>query len=133
MKVLFLDIDGVLNNDSTLERCGHFLGVERAISDKLVRWLDEHKDVSVVLSSTWRLHPWMHEHLHEAGIKWVDVTPDIGPRPVEILHWLQQHPDVTHWAALDDMDLSSLGANFVQTDFQYGLRDSDLAKLTELL
>jgi hypothetical protein len=35
-------------------------------------------------------------------------------RCFEIQDWLKEHPEVTHWVAVDDMDLSYL-SNFVQT------------------
>jgi len=40
-------------------------------------------------------------------------------RSCEILHWLSEHPEVTHWVAVDDLDLSLHDGwgltNFVQT------------------
>lgn len=132
MKVLFLDIDGVLNRKGTMERCGHFLGVDRQLSGKLLDWLKD-RDVSIVLSSTWRLHPEMWDHLNEAGIRWVDITPDIGARRQEIRYWLNQHPEVTKWAAIDDMVLSALDEHWVKTDTDTGITDDHLTRLSELL
>lgn len=55
MKVLFLDIDGVLNRDGTRERIGGYVGLDKKLVDKLLGWLASHPEVQLVLSSTWRL------------------------------------------------------------------------------
>jgi hypothetical protein len=36
----------------------------------------------------------------------------------EVNQWLKDHPEVTHWVAVDDMDLSELN-NFVITKRPY--------------
>lgn len=54
MKVLFLDIDGVLNWDGTTERCGRYLGIDPAMVARFNRIIDAHPDVKIVISSTWR-------------------------------------------------------------------------------
>ena len=53
MKIIFLDIDGVLNRDSTKEKFRDFTGVDVYLTNKFLTWL-EGKDYDVVLSSTWR-------------------------------------------------------------------------------
>lgn len=132
MKVLFLDIDGVLNRDGTKERCGQFVGVDRALSAKLLKWLRS-TDVKIVLSSTWRNHPDMHPHLNDAGIHWDGMTPQhpIGPRGFQIKAWLDANPAVTAFAILDDMQdmLPDQMARLVQTDTRFGLQDSHIDQL----
>lgn len=136
MKVIFLDIDGVLNREGTEERCGPFIGVDRELSNKLLTWLHT-TDVKIVLSSTWRNHPDMHDHLHEAGIEWVDRTPRIpgADRGEEIKFWLSENPIVTDYAILDDTSdmLSEQKPFFVWTDADAGIQDRDIEKLNNIL
>jgi hypothetical protein len=137
MKVLFLDVDGVLNNSHTKERVHGFTGVDAAMAKKLTDWL-EGKDIKIVLSSTWRLHPEMHQALHDVGIFWIDITPDLQgwrSRWYEIKSWLEKHPEVTSYAILDDMYwmLPEQEPYFVMTVEQVGLCDFDLKELETIL
>lgn len=136
MKVLFLDIDGVLNRLGTKERFNGYLGVDKELLSRLLTWLKERPDVKVVLSSTWRLDPVFTKHLQMLGISWIDVTPDMHDlgRGMEINHWLMKHLDVTHIAILDDIAIKGPMAQYlVQTSEKYGLREKDLIKLNKLL
>lgn len=36
-------------------------------------------------------------------------------RTVEVLHWLENHPEVESWVAVDDLDMRGLGERFVMT------------------
>ena len=129
-RVLFLDIDGVLNRDGTKARCNGFVGVDRDLSDKLLKWLKD-KDIAIVLSSTWRRHADMHDHLHDAGIHWIDVTPTVGSRGMDIQAWLNKNQDVIHYIILDD-DADMLPNQltcFVQTDNALGLQDHNIDHL----
>lgn len=130
MKTIFLDIDGVLNRTGTKERCGHFLGVDRAISTRFLKAI-QGKDVEIVLSSTWRLHPEMHPHLREAGIEWVNVTPSMGSRGVEIEAYIQDW-GIQDYIILDDMDCLPKHKPF-HIQPEDGLRDEHFERLNELL
>lgn len=137
--ILFLDIDGVLNRRGTKERCNYngysYLGVDRVLAERLTDWLKENPHVQVVLSSTWRKHQEMWNHLRAAGIRWVDVTPVLnGSRGEEIALWCKNfRPD--RFAILDDDSdmLEDQLPHFVQTDTDEGLQDSHIAQLTALL
>ena len=73
----------------------------------------------IVVSSDWKGHATLEE-LKEMYIKYgvikspIDVTPNhyFGryelemTRCSEIKDWLEEHPEVTHWVAVDDLDLS---------------------------
>jgi hypothetical protein len=56
-------------------------------------------------------------------------------RCIEIRQYLEKHPEITKWVAVDDMDLSSLG-NFVMTPssglgiHQEGIKEKIIAYLT---
>lgn len=142
MKVLFLDVDGVLNKEGTKATVetifGRFTGLDQSLVNKLLIWLKEHEDVKVVLSSSWRLdgrfdHAFTNK-LKEAGVTWIDETPNCGHRGEDIYQWYMDHPEVTHFAILDDTsDVHPVGKALVQTSAKTGLRDKDLKKLEELL
>lgn len=142
MKVLFLDIDGVLNRDGTEERCLFYTGVDRVLSERLLSWMKD-KDIKIVLSSTWRNYSEMHDHLREAGLEWIDVTPDHRNkqerlqrmRGAEIAEWLSNHPEVTQYAILDDATdmLSEQRPYFVNTNPDFGVQEHDLEMLSRIL
>jgi hypothetical protein len=85
-----------------------------------------------VISSDWRYHATLEElqgyYLSKGVIKApIDMTPhtkDIDPawwnrfhnyahieheRVIEIKYWLSQNPEVTHWVAVDDLNLGVYG------------------------
>lgn len=135
MKVLFLDVDGVLNDAKTNTRCAGFFGLEPKLVKRFLAWLP--KDVKIVLSSTWRLYSAVHHCLNDAGITWIDVTDDLmlWDRGEEIYRWLKTHPEVTSFAILDDRD--DFGGRFaeqiVYTNEKVGVTKADLAKVSAIL
>lgn len=100
MKVLFLDIDGVLNRygeNATKERFKGMLGIDM----ELLGLFKQIHLVNVVLSSTWRLYK---AHLKEVRrhIDIFDVTPCTGlHRHTEISLWLEGR-EVEDFVILDD-------------------------------
>lgn len=135
MRVLFLDIDGVLNRVGTKERCGHFLGVDRKLSTKLLAWLKAVGDVKIVLSSTWRKHPEMWQHLKDAGIEWIGMTPDLGSRGFEIEVWLASNDPIEDWAILDDLTcfLPHQKPRHVCPNPDIGITDDHINQLSAIL
>ena len=142
MKVLFLDIDGVLNRDTTEEKLGpefgiyaSFMGIDAKLRDMLRNWLDAHPNVDVVLSSTWRLDERMAAEVRRQGIDFIDVTRNLKNRATEIDEWLSRHPQVTHYAILDDIRQFSAvqQIRFVQTSYVHGLREKNLKAIEVIL
>jgi hypothetical protein len=140
VQILFLDIDGVLNRDSTKERCfvyeggpHRYMGVDRELAKLLTSWLDTTK-IKTVLSSTWRQHRQMWDHLHEAGIHWIDTTPVLGNRGIEIEAWLSEHPGV-QYAILDDSNafMAHQRPRIVQTNVHEGLTLKHINQLDKLM
>lgn len=155
MKVLFLDIDGVLNNSKTPVR--HEDGFMIAMDPYmvfLVNKLAEFDGVKVVLSSSWRyMKEWdrlmranglVFEFLgrtplaRELGLTDKELTKiglDRTGRGVEIRTWLERHPEVTRYAILDDTDefLEDQKPNFFQTDYKVGLTDEIMGRVREHL
>lgn len=124
MKVVFLDIDGVMNTSETWG-----LREEEGISSECclnLNYIIENTDAHVVISSSWRLGYTLDELKHILGLKGfqysdriIDKTPvkrDTYLRGYEIQAWLDEHPEVTSFVILDDdSDMIHLKPRLVQT------------------
>jgi hypothetical protein len=105
MKVIFLDIDGVLNSDSTPNpRKFPYIVDDRLLAR--FRELVSRTGATVVLSSTWRVDPVGRLAAEFYKVPFDDICPDVpnAPRCEEMQSWLRQHPEVTRYAVLDDDD-----------------------------
>ena len=105
MKVIFLDIDGVLNCNSTPNPRKFPFMVDPVLLKRLQR-LMELTDAAVVLSSSWRFDPAGIFSAKHYRIPFIDTIPDLPdqPRCEEILAWLRIHPRVERYIVLDDED-----------------------------
>jgi hypothetical protein len=105
MKVIFLDIDGVLNCAKTRNPRKFPYVLDRRLLRRLTRLLDR-TGAKVVLSSSWRLDPVGLLAAKYWGLSFLDVLPDKprSPRRTEILAWLSDHPRVRRFAVIDDED-----------------------------
>jgi hypothetical protein len=105
MKIIFLDIDGVLNCRKTPNPRKLPYVVDPKLLRRFKRLL-ERTGAKVVLSSTWRYDPAGLFSARHWGIPFIDVTPDMPKRPrcSEILAWLKAHPKVKRYAVIDDED-----------------------------
>mmetsp|Transcript_35653 Transcript_35653/g.80564 ORF Transcript_35653/g.80564 Transcript_35653/m.80564 type:complete len:232 (-) Transcript_35653:53-748(-) len=140
MRVLFLDVDGVIN-------------IPRGMDTRLLgnlRSIVEETGCRIVLSSDWRntaeARHEIRRILRSFGMDYVACTPPSKPyplwrRPMEIMEWLQKHNSlvesgdgraaelgkVEEWVAIDDRPLLSeegghmLQGHFVQTVMSTGL------------
>lgn len=105
-KVLFLDIDGVVNCKSTKERhpaAPSIIGIEPVLV-ALVKQIVDQTGCVIVLSSSWRLYGPDLDHV-KTFFELADITPDkrgLTDRGCEVIAWLDQHPEVTAHAILDD-------------------------------
>jgi hypothetical protein len=152
--VLFLDVDGVLNNEGVFRdrRFGPF-----PLDHECIRRLHEvveATDCQVVLSSSWRGGPHLERKL-EADFVFEHyrnpATPESelvnsrhvdgstkrlrGKRGEEIAEWLSRHPEVSRYAIVDDdsdMLPEQLPA-FVQTSVETGLTDEHVKRLVAVL
>ena len=124
MKVLLLDIDGVVNNAHTWQRYGGFIGIDPEMAALVKDIVARVKGLKVVLSSTWRLNRKSLEEVKRVVGKIDDVTPDLGSsRGLEINAWLSEHPEVERYAILDDDSdmLPDQMPNFFKTTWQEGI------------
>lgn len=133
MKVLFLDVDGVLNHRRSLA----YLAISKPALRRLRRILDL-TQAQVVMSSTWRKLPQTREAFYfKTRIKVLDYTPSFnsGFRGKEIEAWLKAHSEVTRYAILDDDSdmLPEQKPYFVQTSFETGLLDEHVDRVVEIL
>jgi hypothetical protein len=105
MKVIFLDIDGVLNCNSTPNPRKFPFMVDPVLLKRLQR-LMELTGAAVVLSSSWRFDPAGIFSAKHYRIPFIDTIPDLPdqPRCEEILAWLRIHPKVERYIVLDDED-----------------------------
>ena len=105
MKVIFLDIDGVLNCKRTPNPRNFPFIVDPALLNRLNRLL-ELTDAKVVLASNWRYDPAGMFSARHYGVPFIDTTPDLPnqPRRNPIVDWLRRHPDVERFIVIDDED-----------------------------
>lgn len=131
MKVLFLDIDGVLNSHRTAYAFGGFpFDVEKhrhrfdEVAIALVRNVVTAAGAQIVLSSSWRNDKDWERIGPGLGLTIMDRTPTLpGKRGEEIAVWLQAHPEVESYVILDDDGdmLDEQRERFVQTTHEDGL------------
>lgn len=128
MKIIFSDIDGVLNCKRTPNPRKFPYIVDPKLVDRL-RSIIELTGAQVVLSSTWRYDPAGLFSARHWGIPFIGVTPDLPhePRRNEILAWLKQHPTISRYAVLDDEDDDLDGLPLFQPSSLTGLTE-DLAQ-----
>ena len=132
MKVLFLDIDGVVNNERTKANFEGLIAIDPTMA-ALVQRIVRNTGCEVVLSSSWRLYQYSRDEVERKVCKFADITPILyAPRGYEIKAWLTLHPEIQHYAILDDAEsiLPEQRANFFQTTWESGLTD-DIALAVE--
>ena len=105
MKIVFLDIDGVLNCKRTPNPRKFPFIVDPVLLGRLNRLL-ELTGAKVVLTSNWRYDPAGMFSARHYGVPFVDTTPDLPnePRCNPTLDWLRRHPDVERFIVVDDED-----------------------------
>lgn len=152
MKVLFLDVDGVLNHAAWMETrkdgrlsAGEDFGWWASMLDPravtLLNSVLDRTGAKVVVSSTWRLQHGLaslQKLLESAGFtgEVISRTPshDEGGRGAEIFQWLDFHPEVEAYAIVDDSDdVYPLGSRLVQTSWECGLQENHADALVAML
>lgn len=142
MKVLFLDYDGVINYftehySTPVKMVGDILTMAEPELVYRVNLIQDRTGCEIVLSSSWRHQPDWREAMKASGIfkPLLDRTPryssatkygiesDMLCRGHNIQDWLDEHPEVTRYAILDDSSdmLASQLPNFFRTDVTKGL------------
>lgn len=132
-KILFLDIDGVVNSRGTTSFRTNLYPLDPHMAF-MVGKIKLDTDCEVVLSSSWRHHPDGIEAVEKSIVKIYDKTPtleSLGVRGHEIKAWLDEHPEVERYAILDDDSdmLDDQLPNFFKTTFQNGLTEDIMYKV----
>lgn len=155
MKVIFLDIDGVVNCSDTKERSpSKVIGVEQS-KIALVKQIIEATGAKLVLSSTWRIG-WFYEEtgshdrdeqdwhylrdeFFKQGLWFFDYTPldKSRHRGTEIQTWLDKWEDeIDSYIVIDDSmyDIWEMHeGHLIEISFGYGIQDEHVKQAIELL
>lgn len=139
MKIIFLDVDGVLNSASDIDD----------IADRpllLLKKLMDQTGAKIVVSSSWRiskhLFAKLKNTLRQYNIEIKDVTPCIRKldfqRGDEIKMWLKAHNthnEIESFVILDDeADMGEFReTNLVQTTYEKGLQIEHIEKALKIL
>lgn len=147
MKVIFLDIDGVLNSRSRWQECKEVKPKDStARFDPLAMWrmkqLVTTTGAKIVISSSWR-HIFPIQEI--AGFLWrygipreavIGKTARIGRRGHEIRNWLNKYPVENYVIIDDDPDAGSGGVDrsrVVKTDWETGFLADHMFQAQNLL
>lgn len=140
MKIIFLDVDGVLNCRTDFKKSSLCLD---KVKVKRLHKIVKTTKASIVLSSTWRKFYDHCDYLVEHGVKFMDKTPtniretwsgNYVRRGEEINKWLKSH-HVDKYVIIDDNSdmLEYQLPFFVQTSFETGLLDEHVKAAIHIL
>ena len=144
-KVLFLDVDGVLNNgtwasamhEQEIDVYKEHVLEERAIN--LLWHICWETGARLIVSSSWRHDQEAYHQLCSQLLKFgmYPLGKLSGPgtdRGSEIRKWLEWNPQITHFAILDDDDdVGPYREHLVQTDPDKGLTETEAYRCMKLL
>lgn len=138
MKLLFLDIDGVLTSDETISRKEFLYTFSASCVWALNRILRDNK-VKIILTSSWRTvfdAEKQNQILRENGIIQLPggQTNDFGyeNRSLEIQDYLSKRK-VENYVILDDMKINGFEGHFVLINPSTGLTENDVEKVNRIL
>lgn len=140
MKVVFLDVDGVLNGHEWIHRReGARINPEPA---RNVHLLLKYTKAKVVISSTWR--SWVNRgsmtavgfsnmlETHGINADVIDVLPrgHVEERATQILAWVAEHKP-SKYVVLDDLPL--VGVPLIRCDPGFGFRPFQISEAVKIL
>ncbi len=143
-KIIFLDIDGVLNNRETLRKVQRASDMIDPYLVLLVSRIVEQTDAEIVLSSSWRHGHW-DKIRDQFPFKLIDRTGSCcaGIRGVEIYEWIRKNVSYQdrdnrekfRYAILDDEGDMLLWQkdHFFKTSFETGLTEEIAEKVVNHL
>ena len=150
MKIIFLDVDYVVNCRSTKERApSGVIGVEQRLISHIKEIIDA-TSAKIVLSSTWRKDwvfdllngkdwNYLREEFAKQDLYFFDYTPirSDSHRGKEIKEWLENTGyDVSSYVIIDDemFDIKDLHkGHMVQTSFNDGIQPGAVKVAIEIL
>lgn len=161
-KVIFLDIDGVLNSNSWNRSHQNQIDEGTLVDKEKMRLLGKlvkDTNAKIILHSGWKF--WFDAHLNpmrkeaenlvkllrQEELEIDGVTPDFSTQEIkrskkfslvkatEILAWLEQHREVDSWIVIDDLDLHNpeIERHQLRTDPEAGLTAEDVYQARAML
>lgn len=143
LSVIFLDIDGVMNNTQTI----YNNGAANALDPDAMRLLNklvENTGANIVITSLWRLgHSlyWIQKMFESQGFHYperiIGATMELPnqPRGEEIALWLKQVP-VNAFVILDDNGMGNreeINAKLILTEMTEGLQPQHVERAERML
>jgi len=150
MKIIFLDVDGVLNCAKTEEYApSGYQGIDDKLVERLARIVQE-TGAEFVLASTWKDFWSKHREIKDEDAKYlvkklakkklkiIDKSDDLcWNRGEGIRDYLKEHPEIKKYVILDDMEFDykkqRLTSHLVHTNSSEGLTDADVQKAIRIL
>lgn len=159
MKIIFLDIDGVLNSrkyfvethkgnlvchkvyDYTKEEDLSKLQMLKIDFYKLqlLKEIIRETDAKIVITSAWRNlkeWPFIEEILIQKGLPIIGVTSSFDSRGNEIRDYLRNHDEIDNFIIIDDdifWDFFELENSLVKTNYDYGLTCEQVYEAIDML
>lgn len=135
MKIIFLDIDGVLNTSSSRGSL-QADGLKQTCLDLLNTLLAERSDIQVVIISTWLRWQKVHDivRMIQLPIRRFagSINPDLG-KPRGIAQWLKEHPTIKDFLVVDDHPIEGYEDKQVWIFGDVGLTSHDVTAIMERL
>ena len=153
MKIVFLDIDNVLNCATSVSNCNGWVGIDTVLVRKLAKIIQE-TNAEIVLTSTWKENfipgaykqthqeaKYLSNKLRKQGLKVYDKTIDRNYNRGEgIMNWLNAHTNITAWVVLDDHYFDdfykyeeAILKRWIWVNSKTGLTDEDVEEAIEIL
>ena len=144
MRVIFLDVDGVLNSGVHNNMCkkdeASELYINELMAKRLSKLYTKFNDTILVLSSDWKEVPssnynLLEQKLGEYGIEIFGRTAIVNSnrnRPQEIKRWLKTHKglNIDYWVSLDD-DYDYKDYDLAEYGFSNHLCKTEFGKLED--
>lgn len=156
MKIIFLDIDGVLNHfdwyastefQSIKTKEDVELDIDPRCTHRIMDLCNQF-NAKVVITSSWKISWYStimrlergglpHDYVidHTPDYLWIPVENFDKSRGAEIQGWLNNHPEVTNYVIVDDrVDFKEEQmSHFVQIDQTLGLTDENVEEIKRIL
>jgi hypothetical protein len=146
MKIIFLDIDGVINSElyykSVNTKKKNWSRFDPKAVEMIKRLVEEF-NARIVISSLWRfaMKKELAQELKASGLinfldkDWQTPVLQLGHRGKEIKLWLDQHPDIVEYVIIDDDSdiLEEHLTRFVKTEIHDGMQEEHYYMAREIL
>ncbi len=152
MKVIFLDIDGVLNSEEWDKHVQSFTYGARfnscyLLSQEMILLLQNvvyQTNADIVLTSSWRTNERAMDalrkqlSLYHLPVRDTTLYSTYNTRADDVNEWLRDNPSVHSYVIVDDYDDGftqdkTLSTHFVQTTYARGLTFEKAAEMIEVL